>query len=155
MASVILFEDERLIAVDKPAGLVVHPAYKNLSGTLLDWLRERDPTCTFRILGRLDRMTSGIVLAAKDLETYKFLQRNWRTAEKDYLAIVHGRVEPERGDIDLRISADPSDRRRRMTSTTIGAPSLTRYERLDYVADLSLLRCRLFTGRRHQIRAHL
>jgi len=152
----VLFEDDRLIAVDKPAGLVVHPAYKNKTGTLLDCLRERESAVQFRILGRLDRLTSGVVLAAKDLDAYKFLQRHWHLAQKTYVAIVHGCVEPERGEIDLRISADPGDRRRRLASATIGAPSLTQYERVDYdgESDISLVRCRLLTGRRHQIRAH-
>jgi 23S rRNA pseudouridine1911/1915/1917 synthase len=108
-------------------------------------------------LGRLDRLTSGLVIAVKRRDTYAEMQRRWHQAEKDYLAVVAGRVEPECGEIDLRLGPDPADRRRRVASETAGAPSVTRFERLAYsdVAGMSLLRCRLVTGRRHQIRVHL
>src|SRR5258706_10169952 len=155
----ILFEDEWLVAIDKPAGLVVHPTYKNAAGTLLDLLRAREPATEFFLAGRLDKLTSGIVIAAKSRETYAALQRAWPEAEKDYLALVHGRVEPASGEIDLRLGPDPHDRRRRVASETVGAQSLTRFERLAWSdlppAPVSLLRCRLVTGRRHQIRVHL
>src|SRR5689334_7985071 len=95
----ILYEDEWLVAVDKPAGLVVHPTYKNVSGTLLVQLRARREGRLF-LLGRLDRLTSGVVIAAKDREVYIRMQRSWRDAQKDYLAVVAGCVDPARGEID-------------------------------------------------------
>ena len=152
----ILFEDESLLAVNKPAGLVVHPAYKNVDGTLLDQLRDRDPQATLSVVGRLDKLTSGIVVLAKTAAVHAALQRSWRNAEKNYLAIVQGRVEPASGSIDLPLGTDPSDRRRRMVRPD-GAPSVTLFERVDYdvSSDRSLVRCRLMTGRRHQIRVHL
>jgi len=151
----ILFEDEWLLVVDKPAGLVVHPAYKNASGTLLDIVRERDPSVVFSIVGRLDKLTSGVVVLAKSATAHSALQRGWRTAEKDYLAVVRGRVDAA-GVIDLPLGPDPVDRRRRVVRPD-GASSVTTFERIDYDASLdrSLLRCRLVTGRRHQIRVHL
>jgi len=152
----ILFEDECLLAVNKPAGLVVHPAYRNLEGTLLDELRARDPQATLSVVGRLDKLTSGIVVLAKNAATHAALQRSWRAAEKDYLAVVSGCVDPPQGRIDLPLGTDPSDRRRRIVRAD-GAASVTTFERLDYDASSrrSLLRCRLMTGRRHQIRVHL
>jgi 23S rRNA pseudouridine1911/1915/1917 synthase len=155
----VLYEDDVLLAVNKPAGLVVHPTYKNAEGTLLDALRARSPAERFFLAGRLDRMTSGVVIAVKSQDAYVSIQRAWPDADKDYLAVVHGRVEPVCGDIDLRLGPDPDDRRRRMASEASGAASLTRFERLAYSDlppdGLSLLRCRLVTGRRHQIRVHL
>jgi len=152
----ILFEDEWLLAVDKPAGLVVHPTYKNVSATLLDTLRDRDANSRFFLLGRLDRLTSGVVIAAKTHNAYVALQRTWPDVEKEYLAVVHGLVQPSRGEIDLPLGTDPVDRRRRVVRPD-GAPSVTRFERLAHsdAAGLSLLCCRLLTGRRHQIRVHL
>jgi 23S rRNA pseudouridine1911/1915/1917 synthase len=155
----VLYEDDVVLAVNKPAGLVVHPTYKNAAGTLLDVLQGCDPAARFFLAGRLDRLTSGVVIAVKNRDAYVSIQRAWPEVVKDYIAVVHGRVEPVCGDIDLRLGPDPNDRRRRTASETRGAPSLTRFERLAY-SDLrsdalSLLRCRLVTGRRHQIRVHL
>ena len=152
----ILFEDECLVAVDKPAGIVVHPAYRHLDGTLLDELRARDPQATLSVVGRLDKLTSGIVVLAKSAAVHATLQKRWKAADKEYLAVVNGRVEPASGTIDLPLGTDPSDRRRRVVRPD-GAPSVTMFELVDYDAtsDRSLLRCRLLTGRRHQIRVHL
>jgi 23S rRNA pseudouridine1911/1915/1917 synthase len=152
----ILFEDEWLLAVDKPTGLVVHPAYKNVDGTLLDELRARDSGASLSVVGRLDKLTSGIVMLAKSAAVHAALQKRWREADKEYLAVVSGRVDPASGSIDLPLGTDPADRRRRVVRPD-GAPSVTTFERLDYdeTSDRSLLRCRLLTGRRHQIRVHL
>jgi 23S rRNA pseudouridine1911/1915/1917 synthase len=152
----ILFEDEYLIAVNKPAGLVVHPAYKNVDGTLLDELRTTVAGISFSVVGRLDRLTSGIVVVAKSASVHAALQKRWKEADKEYLAVVAGRVELASGSIDLPLGADPLDRRRRIVRPD-GAPSLTVFDRIDYdeASDRSLLRCRLMTGRRHQIRVHL
>lgn len=154
----ILFEDEWLLAVDKPAGIVVHPTYKNVGGTLLDDLRARDPGAVLSVVSRLDKLTSGVVVIAKSAAAHAALQRIWPEAEKEYLAVVEGRVDPERGDIDLPLGTDPSDRRRRIVRGD-GAPSVTRYERHTYIdvgpSGRSVLRCWPVTGRRHQIRVHL
>jgi 23S rRNA pseudouridine1911/1915/1917 synthase len=161
----ILYEDDHLLAVNKPAGTVVHPSYKNVAGTLLDalrayaydWPADQRPS----IVGRLDKLTSGIVVVAKTAAIHARLQHAMaaRETEKDYLAVVYGRVEIAGGEIDLRLRHDPADRRMIVTSPTDGAASLTRFERLASVdapsVGLSLLRCRLVTGRRHQIRVHL
>jgi 23S rRNA pseudouridine1911/1915/1917 synthase len=152
----ILFEDECLIAIDKPAGLVVHPTYKNPDGTLLDELRAREPDITLSLVGRLDKLTSGIVVVAKSALVHAAMQKAWPEAEKDYLAVVRGCVEPVSGEIDLPLGTDPEDRRRRIVRPD-GASCLTRYERIEYdsTSDRSLVQCRLLTGRTHQIRVHL
>ncbi len=161
----VLYEDEHLLALDKPAGLVVHPSYGHAEGTVMNALlwRARDWPATQRpsLVGRLDKLTSGILVVAKDAAVHAALQRVMASdqSEKDYLAVVYGHVNVARGQIDLRLGHQQGDRRRVVASTTVGAPSLTRFERLARVAapraGLSLLRCRLATGRRHQIRVHL
>jgi 23S rRNA pseudouridine1911/1915/1917 synthase len=161
----VIYEDDHLLAIDKPAGLVVHPAHKNPSGTLMNallwhargWPSPQRPS----LVGRLDKLTSGIVLVAKSAAIHTSLQRGLASSPttKDYLAVVYGKVNVARGDIDLRLRRDPGDRRRVVASKDLGAPSLTRFERLARVAapasGLSLLRCCLVTGRTHQIRVHL
>jgi 23S rRNA pseudouridine1911/1915/1917 synthase len=161
----VLFEDDHLVAIDKPAGVVVHPTYKHAANTLLNallgyarcWPAAQRPS----LVSRLDKLTSGIVVVAKHAAAHAALQRAMRMNDsaKDYLAVVYGRVNVARGEIDLRLSKDRGDRRRVAASATVGAESLTRFERLARVAapraGLSLLRCRLGTGRTHQIRVHL
>jgi 23S rRNA pseudouridine1911/1915/1917 synthase len=161
----VLFEDAHLVAVHKPAGIVCHPTFKNSTGTLMNallWHARAWPTpARPSLVGRLDKLTSGVVVAAKSSEMHAALQRALAAAdsEKDYLAIVYGKVNVARGRIDLRLGFDTHDRRRMAASIGVGAASLTEFERLGRLAappiGLALLRCRLMTGRRHQIRAHL
>ena len=161
----VLYEDEHLLVVNKPAGMVVHPTYRNASGTVmngllqraLDWPAWQRPS----LVNRLDKATSGLVVVARSADLHARLQRVFSSSvtEKDYLAVVYGVVAEGHGAIDLRLSHDPGDRRRILASPTAGAESLTRFERIASVpaprVGLSLLRCRLLTGRTHQIRVHL
>ena len=167
----ILYEDDTLIAVNKPAGVVVHPSYKQLSGTLLNailWhvrqnLPERLGDVPLRddvrpgILTRLDKDTSGVVVIALAEGAHAALQRDAAAGRirKEYLAIVHGAPKPAEGVIQDPLGRDPDDRRR-VVVTPGGAPSETRYEVMRPLpGDLSLVRCELVTGRTHQIRVHL
>ncbi len=165
----VLYEDDDLLALNKPAGLVVHPSYKNAAGTLMNGVLERAKSWPDGsrpgLLGRLDKHTSGIVLIAKRSAVHAALQRamDARRIDKDYAAIVWGRPSPMRGTIDLALDRDPWDRRRITVTDRGGQPSVTKYERLastrggnpSGLPDFSLVRCRLITGRTHQIRVHL
>ena len=161
----VLYEDDFLLALDKPAGIVVHPTYGHPAHTLMnallwrsrDWPNGQRPS----IVGRLDKQTSGLVLVAKSAAMHAALQRQLGAAssEKDYLAVVYGCVPRQGGIIDLRLGRDRDDRRRVVASKDVGAESLTRFTRIATTdldgGSLSLLSCRLVTGRMHQIRVHL
>jgi 23S rRNA pseudouridine1911/1915/1917 synthase len=156
----IIFEDDNLMVVNKPAGQISHPAFRNTTGTLINaLLAHAAGRWTPALVNRLDKNTSGLVLVSKTGSVHAALQiAMYRSAvEKDYLAIVLGRPTPARGTIDLGLDRDPWDRRRVMVRDRGGQPSVTRYARLSTVSagKLSLVRCRLITGRTHQIRVHL
>ena len=164
----VLYEDDDLLAINKPAGLVVHPSYKNATGTLINGVLERarewPEGSKPSLLGRLDKHTSGVVLVTKRASLHAALQKVMaaRRIDKDYLAVVWGKPSPARGSINLALDHDPWDRRRITVTDRGGQPSTTKYERLATVpattesgSAFSIVRCRLITGRMHQIRVHL
>ena len=151
----ILYEDDHLLAINKPAGLVVHPSYKNASGTILNAVlgRLRDRRDVHPgIVTRLDKETSGVLLVALTPGVHARLQRE--RMRKEYLAIVAAAPVPLRGTIDLPLGRDAGDRRRVIVAAD-GLPATTHYEVLSTTGGLSLVRCELETGRTHQIRVHL
>jgi len=156
----VLYEDAHLLVVDKPAGLVVHPAAGNWTGTLLNGLLARDPASAqlprAGIVHRLDKDTSGLMVVARSLPAMTALVRDIaaRSVRRRYLALVHGRLPAAPFSIDAPIGRDPSARVR-MAVVPGGKPARTDVERVAVQGDVSAVRCALHTGRTHQIRVHL
>jgi 23S rRNA pseudouridine1911/1915/1917 synthase len=162
----VLFEDEWLIAVAKPPGMVMHPTAGYRSGTLVNALLWHarawpGPAAQPGLLHRLDRDTSGVVLVAKDRPTLTVLARamNGRRITKDYVAVTRGRMPTPKDRIALALDRDPAQPTRMLARVGVGRESVTLVEEVAVsagkTAPLSVLRCTLVTGRMHQIRAHL
>jgi len=161
----VIYEDEHLLAINKPAGMVVHPTYRHPRGTLMNALlwRARNWPADARpsLVGRLDRLTSGALIAAKSRTMHAALQRVLSSprSEKQYLAVVYGRVNVTRGTLDAHLSRSRRKRRTVIADSASGFPSQTVFERLRRIKaspiGAALLCCRLMTGRTHQIRVHL
>lgn len=160
----VLYEDEEVIAVDKPAGMAAHPSGRHLGDTLIqrvharlfDTIRRTGKAP--RLCHRLDRETSGIVLVAKDPDAHRDLMRQFerREVEKSYLAIVEGQLGEERGLIDYPLGrARASSIGLKIAVAADGQPSLTEWRRVEELEDCTLVECLPHTGRQHQIRVHM
>jgi 23S rRNA pseudouridine1911/1915/1917 synthase len=159
----IVYEDDCLVVVNKPAGMVVHPAAGVPSGTLANALAFHFRQLSTRagaarpgIVHRLDRDTSGLVMVAKTEAAHEKLADQFRAREvfKSYVALVHGRVAKESGSIDQPIARDPGNRTR-MAVVRGGRPSLSLYRVRRAFDRFTLLDVEIKTGRTHQIRVHL
>ncbi len=159
----VLFEDENLVVIDKPAGLVVHPSAGHADQTLVNALLFRVKDLSGiggeirpGIVHRLDKDTSGVMVIAKNDETHRALTAEWNTEKvrKEYLALVYGTPGEPRGTIDAPIARDPRDRKR-MAIVPTGRRAITDYEVVERLRHASLIRCSLRTGRTHQIRVHM
>ena len=155
----VRFEDEQLLVVNKPAGLVVHPAAGNPEGTLQNALLHHYPELASLpragIVHRLDKDTSGLMVVARSLAAHKSLveQLQSRSVQREYLALVHSAV-PAGGSVDAPVGRHPRDRLR-MAVVSSGKPALTHYRVLERFPAHTLLVVRLETGRTHQIRVHM
>jgi 23S rRNA pseudouridine1911/1915/1917 synthase len=162
----ILFEDEHLLVVDKPAGLVVHPAAGNADGTLVNALLHH---CAGRLSGiggvarpgivhRIDKDTSGMLVVAKTDRAHEGLAKQFaaHSIDRRYLAIVNGVPKAVSGTIDAPLARSPANRKKiAIVEGHRGKRAVTHWKRLQTLGDAALVECRLETGRTHQVRVHM
>lgn len=162
----IIYEDDDLAVIDKPAGMVIHPGTGNESGTLVNAILARypqigmmdDPEKRMGIVHRLDKDTSGLVVIAKNIKALKNLMAQFKSREVDktYIALVERMPQTETGRIEVPIGRDPQQRKR-MAVIRDGKPAITEFEVIerDFKDGQALVRVKLLTGRTHQIRVHM
>jgi 23S rRNA pseudouridine1911/1915/1917 synthase len=161
----ILYEDDDLVALNKPPGLTVHPGAGKTDGTLVNALLHHCPDLQGigdvqrpGLVHRLDKDTSGVMVVAKTQAAHQFLQAQFkdRQVEKKYLALVWGTFDADRGDIEAAIGRHPTQRHKMTVTTRGGRQAATSWRRRqEYAGSLTLLELVLHTGRTHQIRVHL
>jgi 23S rRNA pseudouridine1911/1915/1917 synthase len=158
----VAFEDEHLLVVDKPAGVVVHPSAGHARGTLVHGLLARaiaggEEAQRPGIVHRLDRDTSGLLVVARSDEAHRRLQQLVRRRElvREYLGLVRGRPRSHAGRIEAPIGRDRTDPTRMSLDTAVPRDAVTHFEVIELLREHALLRVRLETGRTHQIRVHL
>jgi len=159
----ILFEDDYILAVDKPAGMAVHPGCGHYSDTLINLLMNHcnldeyelgsKDKLSFGLVSRLDKNTSGVLIVSKSPQVQAKLQRD-KSIKKEYSALVEGRMSVESGGINIPLIRDPENRFR-MTADENGRPAETLFKVKERYRKYTLLEVLIITGRTHQIRAHL
>ncbi|GGF11594.1 putative RNA pseudouridine synthase YlyB [Halobacillus andaensis] len=159
----VIFEDSDVIVVNKPSGMVVHPAAGHEEGTLVNALLYHCNDLSGingverpGIVHRIDKDTSGLLMVAKNDKAHESLVQQLvdKTVERKYVAIVHGTIAHEYGTIDAPIGRDPKDRQR-MAVVDNGRDAVTHFQVLEHFKDYSYVECKLETGRTHQIRVHM
>ena len=160
----VLFEDRYVMVINKPSGLVVHPGAGQREGTLVNALLHYLPRlCGVGgkerpgIVHRLDKETSGCLVVAKNDEAHRALSAQFaaRTVDKTYLALVSGSLRKSTGTIEEKIGRHPVNRQRMSVASKRGRVAKTEYRVISSSGDMSLLECKLHSGRTHQIRVHL
>ncbi|UVO52209.1 RluA family pseudouridine synthase [Sphingomonas sp. SUN019] len=160
----VAFEDEHLIVIDKPAGLVVHPAAGNLDGTLVNALLHHCGGSLSGIGGvarpgivhRIDKDTSGLMVAAKTDRAHEGLAKQFaaHSIDRRYKAIVNGRPMPPAGKVDAPLARSPSNRKK-VAIVSTGKRAVTHFTTLAPLKEATMVECRLETGRTHQVRVHM
>lgn len=162
----IVYEDDYIIIVNKPKGMVVHPAHGHRKGTLVNALlfhcnkgelASKAGRVRPGIVHRIDKDTSGLLVIAKDNASYKDLvnQIKTRTIKREYVALVRGKLKNSKGIIDAPIGRHSTQRTTMTVTNKNSKPGITKYKVIDEFIDYSLVRCKLETGRTHQIRVHM
>ncbi len=151
------YEDDHIIVVDKPVGVVSHPAPGHPSGTLSQMVAAANPTKDVGLVHRLDRDTSGLLMVALDEHSLRTMRERLQRREvsREYLALVVGHPKTAEGTVDAPIGRDRQSRTRISIRTDTPRDAVTHFEVIETFADAALLRVRLETGRTHQIRVHL
>ena len=160
----VLYEDNDVVVINKPRGMVVHPAAGNYSGTLVNALLKHceglsgiNGVIRPGIVHRLDKDTSGVMVAAKTDQAHHSLARQIkdRSASRKYIAIVHGNIKEEQGVINAPIGRHQADRKKMAVVFTNSKEAITHFHVLERFSDYTVVECRLKTGRTHQIRVHM
>lgn len=161
----IVYEDDALIVINKPPGLVVHPGHGNYTGTLVNALAFHFGNLPMNssnrpgLVHRIDKDTSGLMVVAKTEAAMTSLARQFelKTSEREYIALVWGNVKEDEGTIEGNIARHPKDRMQMAVygDETIGKPAVTHYKVLERLGYVTLVSCVLETGRTHQIRVHM
>ena len=158
----IIYEDNYLMVINKPSGLVVHPGNGNASGTLVNGLvnytdKLSDLNGDFRlgIVHRIDKDTSGLLLISKTNQIHKLLTDNFKdNVKRKYIALVEGVIKEEKGKINAPIGRDEKDRKKMCVTSKNSKEAVTNFEVIERYKNSTLVRCILETGRTHQIRVH-
>lgn len=161
----VVYEDKSVLVINKPAGMVVHPAAGNTEDTLVNALLHHCGDTLSAIGGvlrpgivhRIDKDTTGLLIVAKGDRAHQHLseQLKTRTLSRKYYALVHGNVREETGTVDAPLGRDPRDRKKMAVVRTGGREAVTHFEVVERFGQYTLLKCKLQTGRTHQIRVHM